>query len=990
MTNNDRWRSIGHTISRRTGLTLAVVLVITAVLVVGLQRLDFATGQDSYIDPSSQVAKDNARYQTLFGGENMVVLFTAAPDTSIVDLFGPANIAQFTEVEQQLATSPAVQSVVSPVTLLTWTQDLVLKGVASEILARATEREPDPAAAAVRQQDALVTVQRLGGAGKQSFDNPDWVRFLLFGNDGFSIGADNKLVAPAEDALLIRKPLRAFIPDAHHAILAAVLVGNAELDALAVGSDAVKSAFDGRTFDNATVTITGTPTFLTDINDYLQGGMLTLGGIAVLVMIVILLVAFRVRWRLLPLLGMVAGVAWGFGAFGFTGTKLSLVTIAGLPILIGLGIEFAIQVQNRVEEERTAEGEQDPFGETLVTMGPPLLAATIAAVIAFLTVKISRVPMVQDFGVLLAIGIVALLIAGIVLPITIIGARERRSPTAEEPGVSWVEKTVDRLGSLPRRAVLPLVIVAVALPIVGLVLETGSKIESDPINWADQSSESITNARILERETGFATTLGVFIETTGDASNGVFTDQSGAFVFDLVQRSLGENAELAQASSLSTTAGWLAEVPGATSLPPTGLDMLQAYQVAPAALQGLLVADGGNSTQVLFQVGPSSLEERSVVLNRVQQAIVDPGEGARLPANASATTGGLAVVGVGLLENITANRAQLTIVALILVAAFVTLRYRDLARGALTMIPVLLAVGTSTVLVRVLGITLSPLTTVGGPLVVATCAEFAVLLVARYAEERARGLDPERSTHVAAQRTGRAFFTSALTTLGGFAVLMFSTLPLLRDFGIVVTINIGVALLSALIVVPPLVKEADRRGLLSMGPDAGHEGAHTRGRHRTVTGVIAGAALAGLGLTMAVIAVGNDEPAVAAPLTAAAQTPATMPPPTTVAPTTIPPTTLPGQTTLPPDTLPPGPAERPTGLVAGIFWDGLVAVTVDPGIARCAADDLIATTSEADLIAMGIAESPRPIEVNALLDAAAKRCGVTQEQLDAAAAASGG
>ena len=47
MTNNDRWRSIGHTISRRTGLTLAVVLVITAVLVVGLQRLDFATGQDS-------------------------------------------------------------------------------------------------------------------------------------------------------------------------------------------------------------------------------------------------------------------------------------------------------------------------------------------------------------------------------------------------------------------------------------------------------------------------------------------------------------------------------------------------------------------------------------------------------------------------------------------------------------------------------------------------------------------------------------------------------------------------------------------------------------------------------------------------------------------------------------------------------------------------------------------------------------------------------
>ena len=83
--------------------------------------------------------------------------------------------------------------------------------------------------------------------------------------------------------------------------------------------------------------------------------------------------------------------------------------------------------------------------------------------------------------------------------------------------------------------------------------------------------------------------------------------------------------------------------------------------------------------------------------------------------------------------------------------------------------------------------------------------------------------------------------------------------------------------------------------------------------------------------------------------------------------------------------LPAGPAERPSGLVAGVFYDGLVAVGVDAGVARCAADDLIATTPEADLLAKGIANNPRPAEVDALLNEAAVRCGVTQEQLDAAA-----
>ena len=167
---------------------------------------------------------------------------------------------------------------VSPLTLLQWTQDLITKGVASEIIARTIQRDTDPAGQAARQQDAVITTLRLGAAGEQSMDNPEWVKFLVFGNDGFTLDADKKLVAPPDGDLVVRKPLQAFIPDARHAVLAAVLVGNAPLDQLAKGSAAVQDALKGSTFENATVTVTGTPTFLTDINDYLQGGMLILGA----------------------------------------------------------------------------------------------------------------------------------------------------------------------------------------------------------------------------------------------------------------------------------------------------------------------------------------------------------------------------------------------------------------------------------------------------------------------------------------------------------------------------------------------------------------------------------------------------------------------------------------------------------------------------------------------------------------------------------------
>ena len=177
------WRPVGSWLSRKTMIALVGVLVVTGGFVFGLNRLDFATGQDSYIDPASQVAKDNREYQDLFGGENMVVLFSVPEGKTVADFLSSANMAQMDEAEAALnAGQPGspVRSVVSPVALLQWSHTMIADGVALEILGRATQRDPDEASKALRDTDGLITALRLGAAGEQSLDNPDWVAFLLF------------------------------------------------------------------------------------------------------------------------------------------------------------------------------------------------------------------------------------------------------------------------------------------------------------------------------------------------------------------------------------------------------------------------------------------------------------------------------------------------------------------------------------------------------------------------------------------------------------------------------------------------------------------------------------------------------------------------------------------------------------------------------------------------------------------------------------------
>jgi predicted RND superfamily exporter protein len=176
----------------------------------------------------------------------------------------------------------------------------------------------------------------------------------------------------------------------------------------------------------------------------------------------------------------------------------------------------------------------------------------------------------------------------------------------------------------------------------------------------------------------------------------------------------------------------------------------------------------------------------------------------------TATPSGLVVIGIELVNSLEANRQLLTVAALALVALWLLLYYRRPVTALLPLIPVTMAVGASALAVNRLGLELTPLTTVSGPLAIAITTEFSVLLLSRFLEERQSGAGAEVAVEHAARRIGRAFLASGLTLLGGFVVLAFSPMPLLVDFGLVVALDVALALVCVLVVLPPLLRRASR------------------------------------------------------------------------------------------------------------------------------------------------------------------------------------
>jgi hydrophobe/amphiphile efflux-3 (HAE3) family protein len=785
------WSWLGLNLGRHAGLVSVIGLAITLLLGLGLAQLKFVTSNASYLNANDQAQVENQHYESLFGGDPMVTMFTMAPGTTIDNLFTNSNVAEFESVQRQLKADPSVFSAITPLDAVNLSGTLSYSAdgnptdsMAGKLLVSAFERDPSPAGKAIRQKDivTLATAEAAIPASQRVLSNPAWVHFLTHNTDGS-----------------MRASSLAFLPNNGHAAMIVFLKGGLSIDQESAAAASVQRIVSAAHFQNTTTLTTGVPALLKTINDYLKKGMLTLGAAAAVVMIIILLLLFNVRWRLLPFLIVVIGLVWGFGLAGWVGIPLTLASVAGLPVLLGVGIDYAIQMHSRVEEEVILDEAPHPIQASARNLGPALLVVTFDAVFAFAALLAAKVPMIRQFGWLLIVSVIAVCICSIVGPLAILGIREYRSPTkGRDFSTGRLGRLTAWLGSVPKKAAIPFAIAAVVIFASGLAVEGKITLQTDPLQWVDPGSQTVHDVNALKAGTGTTNDVSALITT--DAP---WSDQTAAYIsaFSDDQDQRFGNL-LFPGTGIVNLVYEFISVPGASAVPPTGSQVQQVYEVAPQDIQHSTVADNGKALSIVFPSKTSTLEELEPVVVHMQDDV-------HPPAGITNAPGGIAVVGVGLLQNLAKSRTLLTYLALIFVGVFLALRLRSVIRSLLSLIPVMVAVGSVTLIAWALSLKLSPLTAVSGPLVIAVCTEFTSLILLRFVEERGKRRSPEESMHITASRTGRAFIVSGLTAVAGVAVIATSPWPLLRGFGIIVGLNVLVALLCALVILPPILVWAE-------------------------------------------------------------------------------------------------------------------------------------------------------------------------------------
>ena len=692
-------------------------------------------------------------------------------------------------------------------------------------------REAARAVRAQFQNDVLRLALRYGLSDVPRIDSPNFVSTLVFDPSAGEPGVPKSRFAyifPSKNAALIQIRMRPDLSDAERR------------RAIGLFEEATRQReFQPR--EGARYIVTGVPVVAERLADAVQRSISVLLAAAVLVMAGTLALVFRSRPRLLPLGLALAAAAMTFGALSLAGGSLTMASVAVLPVLIGLAVDYAIQFQARFDEERARRPGRPP-GESAVAAaaagGPTIVTAGIATAVGFLALLLSPVPMVRGFGALLVLGVGLALACAICAGFAALVRARRGGAPGVPPALprlparlaagagnarvhavrEWLaDRSWRALGAAlgrPRRVLA----IGLVLAAVGLALDTQSEVVSDIRELVPQDLQALKDVDTLQEETGVSGEIDVTVRAD-DITNPAVVRWMTRFQEDVLR------AHGYKPGRRCTQERNAPELCPALSLPDlfsaAGAAREQARRLLDAVpsyfSQGVVTPDR-RTANLAFGIRLMPLERQREVVDEIKDRL-DPPQGVRasvvgLPVLAAEASGALS----------SPLRRALTLLAALLGVFLVLLAARRSARAAaLPLIPIALATGWSGGILFVLGllpgplaVDLNPMSVTLAALVVAISTEFSVLLSARYAQEREAGAGPARSIERAYASTGAAVLASGVTAIAGFAVLIASDIRMLRDFGIVAVVDLSVSLLGVMLVLPAALVWGEEHGPFSI------------------------------------------------------------------------------------------------------------------------------------------------------------------------------
>lgn len=564
-----------------------------------------------------------------------------------------------------------------------------------------------------------------------------------------------------------------------------------------------------------TVLPTGVPLIRVEVIDLMLADQTRFLPIVAIIFGLTTTLLFRRFWSALgPLVVTLVGTVWAMAVLIAAGATFNVLSVLVPTLAVVIGVSDGIHLLARYREELDpvdgpSPGPEVAMGRTLRHLGIACALTSLTTAAGFLSLVVAQTWVVRSFGLHATVAVIGVwLSVMLLLPVWLawippagIGPRLQTTAGAD------LFVTLSRLTRTHHR---PIVAASALLTLVGIGLGATLQTQSHLLEMYAEDHPTARAVRLADERLGGVVPVMVHVELAGETSD--LLDPAVLGAMRTLQQELDARPEVGWSISPASYVAHIHEaLTGQPGLP----------ESREAVAQELLLAELGGDEGLSTLLSEDRLQGRILVLTRdaggrellaLQREVQ-----ARAAELFAPWAQRIDVTGDGFVASSGVERLVsdlLSSVGLVFLVILLTLwamlgRLRLALIGCIpNVIPVLL---TGAVMVLA-GEDLKITNIVSFTVALGLAVDDTIHFLARYQEERQRGLDIDEAIDRAMHGAGRAIILSSVLLLAGFGVLSASELASTRWFGMLTTATLASALLADLLILPALLKSFDRAG----------------------------------------------------------------------------------------------------------------------------------------------------------------------------------
>lgn len=610
---------------------------------------------------------------------------------------------------------------------------------------------------------------------------------------------------------------------------------------------------------DARLFVGGVPMITADMVSYVASDLVVFGSSILGIMMVILVIIFRrLCWVIIPLVTCVVTVTIMLGILGALDWRMTVISSNFVAVLLIITLSIVIHLIVRYRELHAQYPEGELHELVLQSMGlmvVPCFYTSVTTIVAFMSLVVSGIQPVIDFGWMMTVGIcIGLLASFIVVPCLMLvwpkGTAHRH--TGSEPALTdYFARITDNHGG----SILTVTALLVILSIVGI---SRLEVENRFIDYFSHSTEIYKGMELLDSKLGGTIPLDIIITPPDEeaplpglenvptsATNAVAADDefadddwddefdsdegfatlddgfkpsywfslAGMRELDKIHGYVDSLPETGKVLSLSTVFSVVKTLMGEDI---GGVELAIVQKSFPEDMKKLMVSpyysENTQQARLTVRVKETSKELRRDEFLRSVRTHLEDSLGLA-PERVQFT--GMLVLYNNVLQSL--FRSQILTIGAVFAAILVMflVLFRSLSLSLIALAPNLLAAGIVLGLMGLAGIPLDIMTITIAAIVVGIGVDDCIHYVHRFIAEFPQDRNYRATMYRCHRSIGRAMYYTTLTVVIGFATLTLSNFTPSLYFGLLTVLAMVAAVLGALLLLPRLIIV-----LKPLGPEA--------------------------------------------------------------------------------------------------------------------------------------------------------------------------